>query len=663
MSQPNPDLLKQAQEFMRGGQLPKAQRLLVDFVRQNPNSEQAWYLLSQAVTDPKRQIDCLQRVLRLNPANADAQRRLVKAMAAQAAPAAPETPALQPSVPAPVVKSSEPASTSAMPLPAFTPPEPAPQVKPSTAVPAPAPAPAPEPAPRAVEEQDSGLRTLRTQLRSSAEKIEKRQRRRRPLRIVILLLLIILAILLSVYFFVLPMLSQPAALPVAVVNTPTPTITPTATQTPTPTITPTSYPPTWTPTPQPTSLPTRAPTPLPPLSGELETALNQVQDQVAKARGLNFSVKVPRALINRDALEQTLKSVLNLPEVLSTLPNEARAFSALGLIKPTYDLNRYFLNSFADNTGGFYVPWQNVLYAVGEKFGGVERLIFAHEFAHALLDQKFHINDLGVFPTCALDQQHCQAIRTLIEGDAALTTDQWVAQSASKQDKTDIAKNQPPTQAVPDDNAPPFITKDVSFARTAGSNFVKSLYQRGGWAQVNKAYGNLPLSTEQILHPEKYQSGEQPIAVAAVPLTDTLGKGWQLVYDDVLGEWTTYLVLSASVDEASRLPDNVAKKAAEGWGGDRVQVYYNPDADQTAMTADWVWDTSVDATEFKTALATFLDQRFRGARVEVPGHDCWSLNYQVVCLFAPDDKRVVWLLTPDLKTLDQVRAEYQLPSP
>ena len=88
MSQPEMDVIAQAQEYIRSKQLPKAQRLLVDYIKKNPNSEQAWYVLSTVVDDPGKQIECLQRVLRINPANKEAQTRLMSVMAAPATPSA-----------------------------------------------------------------------------------------------------------------------------------------------------------------------------------------------------------------------------------------------------------------------------------------------------------------------------------------------------------------------------------------------------------------------------------------------------------------------------------------------------------------------------------------------------------------------------------------------
>jgi len=85
------DVLRQANEYIQSGQPQLAQPLLVAFVRQNPASDQGWYLLSFIVSDKRQQIECLQRALKLNPSNANAQARL--AQLSEATPKASASPA------------------------------------------------------------------------------------------------------------------------------------------------------------------------------------------------------------------------------------------------------------------------------------------------------------------------------------------------------------------------------------------------------------------------------------------------------------------------------------------------------------------------------------------------------------------------------------------
>jgi hypothetical protein len=136
-----------------------------------------------------------------------------------------------------------------------------------------------------------------------------------------------------------------------------------------------------------------------------------------------------------------------------------------------------------------------------------------------------------------------------------------------------------------------------------------------------------------------------------------LGGGWSLIDNNVLGEWSTYLMLGYGADVASQLDDATAKTAAAGWGGDNYQVYYNQAKDQTALGAEWVWDTSADGDEFQTALIKYLDARYRGLTISLAGKKCWQLNDQTSCVFSAD-RKTLWLEAPDAGLLLIMQQQY-----
>lgn len=71
-------ILVEAYKFIRGGQFKAARQNLRQAIKNNPNSQRAWLLMSMAVTDAAQQQECLRRVLSLNPNNAEAQQRLAQ---------------------------------------------------------------------------------------------------------------------------------------------------------------------------------------------------------------------------------------------------------------------------------------------------------------------------------------------------------------------------------------------------------------------------------------------------------------------------------------------------------------------------------------------------------------------------------------------------------
>ena len=61
--------------------------------------------------------------------------------------------------------------------------------------------------------------------------------------------------------------------------------------------------------------------------------------------------------------------------------------------------------------------------------------------------------------------------------------------------------------------APRAMRESLIFPYMQGSEWATQLYKRGGWTMVSNAFTRLPLSSEQILHPEKYFKYERPVKV------------------------------------------------------------------------------------------------------------------------------------------------------
>jgi thioredoxin-like negative regulator of GroEL len=71
-TQPN-TLFEQAMAAIKAGQEDQAQDILMQVVCADPLNEQAWFWLAGVVTDMKQTIQCLEKVLALNPDNTPAR--------------------------------------------------------------------------------------------------------------------------------------------------------------------------------------------------------------------------------------------------------------------------------------------------------------------------------------------------------------------------------------------------------------------------------------------------------------------------------------------------------------------------------------------------------------------------------------------------------------
>lgn len=76
MTQPTSETLSQAADLLRAKKIDEARSLLTGFLRENPDSDAGWWLMSYAVSDPDQQVSCLKRVLLHYPNHSKARARL-----------------------------------------------------------------------------------------------------------------------------------------------------------------------------------------------------------------------------------------------------------------------------------------------------------------------------------------------------------------------------------------------------------------------------------------------------------------------------------------------------------------------------------------------------------------------------------------------------------
>jgi len=80
------DLLQQAKNAKQNGDIALAKQLLSQAIIQEPRNEAAWMLMSQVMEDVKLRRNCLERVLSINPNNAEASTALSKLNTSPLAP-------------------------------------------------------------------------------------------------------------------------------------------------------------------------------------------------------------------------------------------------------------------------------------------------------------------------------------------------------------------------------------------------------------------------------------------------------------------------------------------------------------------------------------------------------------------------------------------------
>ena len=293
--------------------------------------------------------------------------------------------------------------------------------------------------------------------------------------------------------------------------------------------------------------------------------------RVERAVGLKF--KRPPRVESRSKAEvrDFLEKQFATSHAVRDLAGTEQAYKLFGLLPDSMHLRAELEDLLSEQIVGFYDPKTKVLYIVDGAPATEVGLVVSHELVHALQDQYLNLDSLQSIEG---DDDRQSAAQAVIEGQAVY--DQLVAMAGNRNFialvpggwdgvRQQIRQNQ---DAMPKfANAPMLLQESLIFPYLSGAEFMRDfdVHEPG-----KQPYGDLPTSTEQILHPDKAYFGhrDQPLRVTLPPPP---GGPSRVRYDNNLGEFETRLFLYQHLDDQP-----AAVRGASGWGGDRYEVVDTP---------------------------------------------------------------------------------------
>ena len=325
----------------------------------------------------------------------------------------------------------------------------------------------------------------------------------------------------------------------------------------------------------------------------LREMVRQRTAAVERATGLAF--KRP-PIVARRSREQVLDYIVRKidedlpPEEVRGLASAGRLF---GFLPDSIDLRAQLLAVLGEQVAGYYDPDSSTLYVAADVDSFYLRTTVAHELVHALQHQYLRLDSI-VRQRRQNDRRSAAA--AVLEGQATL------AQTLLMMPETDLAAlpsfwelrsvlNEQQQQMKAYAGAPLWLKEVLIFPYLAGADFVRWYLQEHPGAMPFAAA--MPVSSEQILHPERYAAGDLPTDITFA------GSGPDTVrYEDGLGEFETRLLFQELLPDSSGLR---AAALAAGWDGDRYRVIRaGPAAD--ALVWYTVWDDAEAAARFARSL-------------------------------------------------------------
>jgi len=336
---------------------------------------------------------------------------------------------------------------------------------------------------------------------------------------------------------------------------------------------------------------------------ELKEMVHHMMPIVAQTTGLPFKREPLVLRRTRTQVRDYLIHKVDQDLPPAELAGLQSALRLLGLIPDTLELRPTLVDVLTEQVAGYYDPDSNALY-IPEDVEPVQlRVVVSHELVHALQDQYVHLDSI-------IEQRHANdrrsAAQAILEGQAVVAQIPVLMPEQNPdtfplgwfwRQRAAMAAQQAGMKQFA--SAPLWLREGLIFPYLGGADFIV-------WFR-HKYFGRsvldtIPRSTEQILHPERYATHDEPTELTYLP-----GEADTVRWEDNLGEYETRLLLQQLLGNEAE-----AISLATGWDGDRYQVL-GPKSD--ALVWYSVWDDAPAAGRFSAGLQRAWAKRRAGGPV------------------------------------------------
>ena len=392
---------------------------------------------------------------------------------------------------------------------------------------------------------------------------------------------------------------------------------------------------------------TNSPSISPEIAAEMREEIGALILDAEESRGLPFLAVPTITILDQEAFTERVTTDLAADLAEEDLTTDEAMLKLLGMLEPGDDLESMIIELYTEQRAGFYnfETGELVVPVAADGITPLQSITIVHELVHALTDQHFDFNDEFKHRIDEGNGDDASAALALIEGDA--TYQQFLfLESMSPDDAADAALEMLSFDPVVLRSMPAWLQRDLAFPYEKGLTFIGQIMSTAGLKGVDDAYKALPISTEQILDPNKYLRNEQPEPIP--PLMVDL-PGWEMAEEATFGEWGIQLLLTDAESPGA------VTQAAAGWANDTYRFFTR--GDDSAFAWTYQGETETDAEDLTNALIAHITDVMGATNAqESLGGLLYDGGSPYVFIDRIDDK-VVWIVATDLTALESLREQ------
>jgi hypothetical protein len=335
---------------------------------------------------------------------------------------------------------------------------------------------------------------------------------------------------------------------------------------------------------------------------------NQIARELTGISGMPLHHPVPCDFITKSKINEFLKKRVKDVAKPEEIRAEELTLKKFGLVPQDFDLAKNTVDLLTEQAAAFYDYDKKKLFITETTPSDSQESVLAHELSHALADQNYN---LGKFIRQGRQSDDGSTARlAVMEGQATWLMAEYLArknQQSLKDSPALVQMMSNPTDASGQfpvyENAPLYLRQTLVFPYTKGMLFQNAVFQRDGQYSFAEVFQKPPLSTQQIIHPDKYFQGVKP--------TDPdlpephLPHGYKGLVGGSMGELEHQILLEQYAGKA------VADEIAPHWRGSNFELSESKKAQRVVLLYTVEWDSDAIAARYFAAYKAALAKKWK----------------------------------------------------
>jgi hypothetical protein len=331
--------------------------------------------------------------------------------------------------------------------------------------------------------------------------------------------------------------------------------------------------------------------------------------------GMRLRHPVPCAIITKADVNKFLKDRMKDVASPEDLRAEELTLKKFGFVPADFDLAKNTVDLLTEQAAAFYDFNKKKLFITDSTAtaGDSPEPVLAHELAHALADQNYNLARYTKQGRKSDDGSTARL--AVMEGQATWLMSEFLAEkngrslkkspelAAAMSKLSDSGGGQYPVF----ENEPLYLRETLTFPYTAGMMFQEAVFERDGDSGFGEVFLHPPLSTQQVVHPEKYFANEKP-SDPAVP-DPKLPKGYKGLIGGSLGELEHSILIEQYVGK------NASQQVSPHWRGCNFELAENKKAGRVVLLYAVEWDSEDVAKRYVRDYLEVLKKKWKKMKV------------------------------------------------